>query len=134
VGLTPLTLRSLPYGTHTLRVTREGYESESRRVIISNAQPAQSLILDLGRSRNGGAARGAPGDRVLATLAVESRPPGASVFLNGRRVGMTPLLLDPAPSGSHALRLELEGYRRWTATVRVAAGERNRVTASLEQD
>jgi hypothetical protein len=117
-----------------VRVTREGYESESRRVIISSAQPAQSLILDLGRPRSGEAARGVPGDRTLATLAVESRPPGASVFLDGRRVGTTPLLLDPAPSGSHALRLELDGYRRWTAAVRVVAGERNRVTASLEQD
>jgi len=27
----------------------------------------------------------------------------------------------------------MDGYRTWTASVRVVAGERNRVTASLEQ-
>jgi hypothetical protein len=133
VGVTPLTLRSLPFGTHTLRVTREGYESESRRVIISTAQPAQSLIVDLVRTRGGTASAGAPDSRFTASLAVESRPPGASVYLDGRRVGTTPLVLDAAPTGSHALRLELDGYRRWTSSVRVSAGEHNRVTASLEQ-
>lgn len=133
VGVTPLTLRSLPFGTHTLRVTREGYESESRRVIISTAQPAPSLIVDLTRTRGGVAAAGGPDSRFTASLAVESRPPGANVYLDGRRIGTTPLVLDAAPTGSHALRLELDGYRRWTSSVRVAAGERNRVTASLEQ-
>lgn len=132
VGVTPLTVRSLPFGTHTLRVTREGYESESRRVIISTAQPAPSLIVDLERARSGAAVAG-PDSRFTASLAVESRPPGASVYLDGRRIGTTPLVLESAPTGSHALRLELDGYRRWTSSVRVAAGERNRVTASLEQ-
>ena len=43
------------------------------------------------------------------------------------------MTVEAVPAGSHALRLELDGYRRWTASVRVVAGERNRVTASLEQ-
>ena len=64
---------------------------------------------------------------------VESRPPGAIVFLNGERVGTTPLTLDTVATGSQALRLELDGYRRWTSSIRVVAGERNRITASLEQ-
>ena len=50
-----------------------------------------------------------------------------------QRVGTTPLTLATVPTGTHAVRLELEGYRRWSSTVRVTAGERNRVTASLDQ-
>jgi serine/threonine protein kinase len=132
VGTTPVTLRSLPFGVHTLRLTREGYESESSRVIISAEQPAQSVIVDLDRGREPVSA-GVPDSRLTASLTVESRPAGASVYLDGRRMGTTPLVLDAAPTGPHALRLELDGYRRWTSSIRLAAGESNRVTASLEQ-
>jgi hypothetical protein len=31
------------------------------------------------------------------------------------------------------VRLELAGHKRWTASVSVVAGERNRVAASLEE-
>ncbi len=133
VGATPVTLRALSFGGHNLRLAREGYESEERRVIISAAQPAQSLIVDLVRVRAASAPAEAGNARFSAPLIVESRPPGAAVFLNGRRVGTTPLTMDVVPAGSHVLRLELDGYRRWTSSVRVTAGERNRVTASLEQ-
>jgi hypothetical protein len=36
------------------------------------------------------------------------------------------------PIGSHAVRLELSGYTTWSSSVRVVAGEQNRVAASLE--
>jgi PEGA domain-containing protein len=36
-------------------------------------------------------------------------------------------------AGEHAVRLEYDGYRRWTSSVRVVASEQNRVTASLER-
>jgi hypothetical protein len=71
--------------------------------------------------------------RFRGPLAIESRPPGASVFLNGKLIGKTPLMLSDVTAGSHAIRLELEGYRRWTSAIRVVAGEKNRVTASLER-
>jgi hypothetical protein len=41
--------------------------------------------------------------------------------------------LSSVAAGSHAIRLEREGYRRWTSAVRVVASEQNRVTASLER-
>jgi hypothetical protein len=36
-------------------------------------------------------------------------------------------------AGDHAVRIELDGYQRWSSSVRVAAGERGRVAASLER-
>lgn len=138
VGATPLTLRSLSIGRHALRVTQDGYLPEDRSVILTAAQPAQSLIVDL-VPRTGAPAAGRSAAttgteaQFAAPLIIESLPAGAQVFMDGRPVGTTPLTLDAIPTGSHALRLELDGYRRWTASVRVAAGQRNRVTASLEQ-
>jgi hypothetical protein len=67
-----------------------------------------------------------------ASLLVESRPVGARIVVNGTLVGTTPMAIAEMPVGDHDVRLELDGYRRWRTSVRVVAGERNRVAASLE--
>jgi hypothetical protein len=55
------------------------------------------------------------------------------VYVDGKLVGTTPVSLPSVPAGSHAIRLEHDGYRRWSSSVRVVASEQNRVTASLER-
>lgn len=67
------------------------------------------------------------------SLLVESRPSGAEVFLDGKSIGRTPLVVSTASAGDHAIHLQLAGYRRWATSVRVAPGERARVAASLER-
>ena len=49
VGETPLTLRGVTRGAHTVRVARDGYVAEQRRVVVSAASPAQSLTIALAR-------------------------------------------------------------------------------------
>jgi hypothetical protein len=75
--------------------------------------------------------RPAPVSRFLGSLAVSSSPPGAQVFVNGVPVGLTPLLLSSMPVGSRAVRVELDGHRRWSSAVRIVADERTRVEAKL---
>lgn len=48
------------------------------------------------------------------TAVLRSRPPGATVWVNGRRAGRTPLVLSVLPAdwaGRYAVRLEKPGYR-----------------------
>jgi serine/threonine protein kinase len=71
--------------------------------------------------------------RFVGALLVESRPEGAKVFLDGRLIGSTPLSMPGIPAGEHAIRLERDGYRRWSSSIRIVASEQNRVTASLER-
>jgi serine/threonine protein kinase len=87
---------------------------------------------EAGRSAATNAARpaSAPG---AAPLAVESRPVGAKVFLDGRFVGTTPVVLPDVAAGEHALYLDRDGYQRWSSAIRVVTTERNRVTASLDR-
>jgi hypothetical protein len=70
---------------------------------------------------------------VPASIEVVSRPSGAHVFVNGRLVGRTPLVLSAMRPGAHAVRIALPGHQRWVTTVDVAAGSRARVAASLER-
>jgi hypothetical protein len=65
-------------------------------------------------------------------LLVESRPAGASVTIDAKPVGTTPLTLESVAPGLHIVRLEREGYESWTTTVTVEAGVRARVAASLD--
>ncbi|HEY7286001.1 MAG TPA: PEGA domain-containing protein [Vicinamibacterales bacterium] len=69
----------------------------------------------------------------VGRLNVDSRPVGARVFLDNKQIGVTPLAMPGIRAGEHAIRLERDGYRHWTSTVRVVAGEQNRVTASLDR-
>lgn len=135
VGETPLTVRGVARGPHTVRVVRDGYVAEQRRVNVSAASPAQSLTIALAPARPAAAApspSSRPGQSVAA-LSVESRPAGASVYLDGKLIGTTPLRVGEVAAGDHAVRLELDGYRRWASSVHVVAGEASRVAASLDR-
>ena len=131
VGKTPLTVREVARGAHTVRVVREGYVAAQRRIIVSAARPAQSLTIALARPARPSTPP-KPGQSV-ATLYVASRPAGASVFLDGTLMGTTPLQMGEVAAGDHTVRLELEGYQRWSSSVHVVAGERSRVAASLDR-
>jgi serine/threonine protein kinase len=137
-GTAPLTVTDLPYGRHTVRFTRDGYTAAQRRVTLSARSPAQSVDVTLTRaarpstppSRTAGVPRGG----FVGSIVVDSRPAGAKVFLDGRGVGVTPLSMPNVPIGSHVVRLELSGHKRWSTPVRVVAGESVRVAASLEEE
>jgi eukaryotic-like serine/threonine-protein kinase len=66
------------------------------------------------------------------TLVVESRPDGATIFLDGKRIGTTPLTLD-VKVGQYTVGIDIPGYKRWASTVKVTSGERSRLAASLER-
>ena len=118
--------------------------------MITPSRPAQSVTVALARLRV--AQRGSapppvsprptptapipttPGTagRFTGILVLDSRPPGAKIFLDGTQVGTTPMLLQAVRAGEHAVRMERDGHKNWSSSVRVVASERNRVTAALE--
>ena len=67
-----------------------------------------------------------------SAIEFETRPPGAEVYVDGRSLGVTPLLVPDISLGSHTIRFIIEGYREWTTIVEVVSGQSIRVAASLE--
>jgi hypothetical protein len=133
-GVTPAAIRDLARGAHRVKVTRDGYAPEERHVVITPSRPTQSLTVALARSAAPPLGQtAAPAARSTGALAVDSRPAGARVFIDDKLVGTTPMALPSVPAGSHAIRLEHDGYRNWSSSIRVTATEQNRVTASLER-
>jgi len=136
MGVTPLALRDLELGSRTIVVTRRGYVSEERRVVLSEARPSQSLELRLSavaatpRSQPAPPAARQTGE-ATGVLIVESRPPGAAVTINGRPSGTTPATIAALAPGDYRVSLSLPGYQSFVTTVRVVAGGRTRAAASL---
>jgi hypothetical protein len=69
---------------------------------------------------------------MTGSLNVDSRPTGSSVIINGQAAGTTPLTMASVAPGTITVRIERPGYRPWTQTIELKAGERRRVAASLE--
>jgi hypothetical protein len=56
------------------------------------------------------------------------------VFIDRQQVGETPLQLPQVHAGSHAIWIEREGYKRWTAAVNIPANKITRVIAKLDAE
>ena len=137
-GVTPLALRDLDLGTRTVVVTRSGYTAETLRVSISEARPSRTLDVRLAAARprettprpSTPATLGKPAV-ATGTLSVDSRPTGASVTINGKASGITPLTLEAVAPGEYRITMAKPGYQNFSTTVRVVAGERVRAAYSL---
>ena len=107
LGPAPRLIEGLRAGAHHLRVERAGYqpwEQDTHIVPGVTAKIRARLARPPGR------------------LAVESDIAGASVFLDQKFVGRTPLDLPDVALGSHQLRVSAEGYDMHTETVEVPSG------------
>jgi hypothetical protein len=141
VGRTPLTLNRIPFGRHSIRVVQNGYSVATETVVLSAEEASRTVSVRLERPPARPSARPAPPPSrepaapraYLGAVYVDSRPRGASVYLDGKLVGTTPLRIPEVGIGSHVVRLELPDHRTWTSSARVTAGEETRVTGSLER-
>ena len=102
-------------------------------VEVVGAGDAKSLNASDGAPRKTEAAVRREAQTVVfrGSLAVNSSPSGAQVFVNGEPAGTTPLALARVPAGSRVVHIELEGYETWSASVRVVANQRTRVRGNL---
>jgi hypothetical protein len=132
-GTTPLVLRDLSLGSYDVRLTRSGYAPVEQQVTLTAGEPSGSLVLTLANLEPSRAQAASDNRSAFGSLAALSRPSGATVYLDGRAIGSTPVVVAEVGAGSHEVRIERAGHRRWVTTVEVKAGERTRVAASLER-
>ncbi|MGE0704064.1 MAG: PEGA domain-containing protein [Vicinamibacterales bacterium] len=88
-GSTPVTTELAP-GTHTVQFRR----GEDQRDVVVDVSAGASVekAVDWNAPRTG-------------SLRIESQPPGATVTIQGREQGVTPVLLEGLPVGTHELLL-----------------------------
>jgi TonB family protein len=120
-GRTPLDLADLPFGTYQVKVELKGYEAQAREVSLSEGSPAAEVKVALAR----------PAAAATGAADVVSTPAGATVTVDGRAVGRTPLAGLKLRPGRRRIAIALDQHETWTGTVDVAAGETGRVEVRL---
>jgi len=104
-GETPRRIDFIPVGSHTVRLSKEGYRDYVQQVWIQANQTTTisiSLIVEAIRYK----------------LSINSNPSGARVFVDGIPRGITPTYTYVTP-GYHQVKLELEGYLDYEETVHI---------------
>ena len=140
-GRTPLTIDDLPFTRYVIRVVAAGYGVTREELTLNAGNPSQEVNVRLERiAAPAPPERPAPrpatpeaaAETFTGSLFVDSRPQGATVFLDGKSIGVTPLTMPNVAIGSHIVKLEMAGKKPWTASTSVTAGQIARVTGSLE--
>ncbi len=76
----------------------------------------------------------ARGQSMVGTLLIASAPKGAHVTIDGIPRGVSPLSVSRLRAGNRIVRLELDGYQRWSWAVYVSASRQTRLNVSLVPD
>lgn len=116
VGKTPMVVRGIAPGPHTVRVEGEGRSPSELRIEFPREGPPTPLHVAL--------------QTLNVALALESDPSPVLVRVDGAYVGNTPLSGATAP-GTHELRMERQGFETWRETITLQAGETLRRFARL---
>ncbi len=116
----PLVSTQVIPGTHTLLLTKAGYQDYSvTRTVVAGQNSDISVTLNPMQNPTTGG------------ISVISAPSQAEVFLNNAFKGLTPITLDSLSPGSYTLLVKLNGYQDWQATQQVTAGQTAQVSATL---
>ncbi len=153
VGRTPLRQEALPSGVYILSVLPEEGAGVDTFVVLDEAG-AQSFFFDLApppaladaappreqaatreqtgsRSGNGASQNGTSR---TGRLVVTSEPRGATVWVDGARVGEAPLVLGDLAAGAHEVVLWMEGHEPFVASAEVEPQGMRAVRATFGPD
>jgi len=121
-GAAPLEL-GLPFGLYDVQISREGFVPQARTVEITATKPISELKVHLEAEV---VARTASADIV-------STPAGATVLVDGREVGRTPVKGFDLAVGERRIEVQKDGYAPERRAVRVKGGQPVTVRVTLSR-
>ncbi len=115
VGQVPQDL-DLPPGDHFVVVEKKGFKKFETKVRIEGGQTI-TVAADL---------------RAVGSIRFLSNPSGATVLLDSKVVGKTPLVKDDIDVGEHGVAIRYNGYYQYEGTVKIGGGKLGVINAKLE--
>ncbi|MDH4183754.1 MAG: PEGA domain-containing protein [Nitrospinota bacterium] len=117
VGVTPLEGFKTAAGGHTLAVKAENYTTWEKSFTAGDGKPQTfTAALELA----GG------------VLRAVSTPSGATVTLDGQKIGVTPLVTAKAEPGEHLLEIAVAGMAPYSQTIKISGDKPLIVSATLQ--
>ena len=114
-GKSPITIRNIPFGKHTIVLKKKGHFAKKATVIVKT-EGEKELMFDLVKP---------------VKLSVSSEPSGASVFLNGKEVGKTPFSNSMLKPGPYDVQLAMEGFEKKEYKTNIQSGESDSLHSDL---
>lgn len=125
-GVSPIKVGNLPLGQYTVRIEKDGFETEERVLEITPEARETAIGLALRKAAE------APARPQRATLDVDSSPVDANVLIDGKPVGRTPILAHSVAPGRRRVRVQKDGFKPWEHTLELRAGQKAPLMATLE--
>ncbi len=114
--VTPFTVPGLHPGQHSITVSKAGYSPDTRSVDVS-AGSKSSIVMHLAQ--------------LMATLAVNSDPAAASIFVDGKDVGKTTPVQLSVDKGQHVVLVRKLGYIDETSNAQFVPGQTVNISLTL---
>ena len=119
VGESPVVLSGVVPGRHQIRVIKEGYDPFEVTEVLGVER--KEVIATLKKTVRGG------------DLIVQTAPPGATIYLDGKLVGTSPYDGKGLSPGTYRIRVIKEGFETWEGEALVEAGKRVEVLPKLKE-
>ncbi|WP_319506906.1 PEGA domain-containing protein [uncultured Methanolobus sp.] len=119
IGKSPMTISNVIQGKHTLLLKKEGYNDVSTSVTVT--ADSQSSVSKTLSQKTGG-------------ISVSTTPSGATVNIDGKYAGTSPLTTNGILPGSHDISISMNGYRDVSDTFYISAGTSTTYKKSLVKE
>ncbi len=106
-------------GQHKIRLTKNGYKPYEK-VVTVNRDELTEVEANM--------------ETLPGSLAIDSEPTGASLFINGIDYGVTPYKRDVIEAGDYTIRLTMDGHDPLEQTITVHPGEPMSRTFTLDSN
>lgn len=113
----PLRINDILEGQYQLRVLAGGYQ-KSEQVITIVPRTLREVQVGL---------KSLPG-----SLEISSDPLGATVFINSKQMGVTPLKIDTITEGQYTIGMRLKNFKDWAQRIQIQSGQLSEVKTKLE--
>jgi predicted Ser/Thr protein kinase len=125
--VTPYGFPELAAGSHTLEISKEGYENFRQSIEITEGS-TRSITANL-------VERAPPPDATTAMVTITSNVPGANITIDDltHPVWITPYTFSAFPVGEHTVALSKEGYQDAEQTINVQGGSAVKFNLDLKE-
>lgn len=112
-GKTPATIQDVKAGSHTLALSLDGYEDYTKTIPVEAGKitTIKATLTQKGSQPTG-----------EGSLTILSTPTGANVYIDGEKIGTSPVKVQGVQAGSHKVLLTMQGYGDIAKTVDVPDG------------
>lgn len=111
----------LGYGTYLVECRLPGYKSSIQEILIGRNSATGTIALN-------------PPIPIYGSVDINTTPADAEVWIDGKQVGTTPMLLSECIVGEHKLRISKLGYKDYTGNLTIKEGQTTTSSIALEKD